>query len=94
MTWVRRATPQSHRCKAPNDGHRGNPTGQSGDLWRCDECHALWRIGHACDACDRYSTPHPGAHAVGLAWRPARWWQRLRYHRTGYPQLRKDNTAP
>lgn len=56
------------------------PDGRIGDLWRCDTCRALWRIGDACDVCDRHGgwrPPHLGGHALGIAWRPATLWQRL-----------------
>lgn len=59
--------------------------GAYGDLWRCDECGRLWRVGADCDRCDRavrerWGSCVPGRyHFVGLQWRPAYWWQRLRY---------------
>lgn len=61
------------------------PDGRVGDLWRC-ACGALWRIGHACDPCDRTGgrLPHAGGHAIGIVWRPATLWQRIRY-RKGRP---------
>jgi hypothetical protein len=57
------------------------PDGATGDVWRC-VCRGLWRVGQFCDVCDRYGVrsgvcPRGGYHATGLAWRPARWWQRL-----------------
>jgi hypothetical protein len=56
--------------------------GEQGDLWRCDRCGRLWRVGDACDACDWYgSRPHPGMCTLGLVWRPATLWQRLRHRR-------------
>lgn len=60
------------------------PDGRMGDLWRCP-CGALWRIGDACDACDRFGEwrAHPGMHALGVAWRPATLWQRIRFWRRG-----------
>jgi hypothetical protein len=65
-------------------GHRDTvPAGEWNDLWRCDDCGRLWRVGNSCDYCD----PSPpggrcfrgGYHAGGHAWRPATWWQRWRY---------------
>lgn len=64
------------------------PNGEFGDLWRCDRCHTLWRIGNACDACDPRPPQrsgegrHPGLlhGAVWTAWRRATWWQRLVYN--------------
>jgi len=54
--------------------------GALGDLWGCDDCGRLWRIGYACGACDRYGYGrHGGGHEVGERWRPATWWQRLRH---------------
>lgn len=59
------------------------PDGRLGDLWRCS-CGALWRIGDVCDPCDRLGggIPHAGGHAMGVIWRPATFWQRLRHLRT------------
>lgn len=60
------------------------PDGEIGDLWRCP-CGALWRIGHACDACDWVGEwpAHDGGHAIGVTWRPATLWQRIRYRKRG-----------
>lgn len=57
------------------------PAGHLGDLWRCDECAALWRIGRACDVCEAYGPDQhrSGQCRVGMAWRPASWWQRWRH---------------
>lgn len=65
------------------------PDGEFGDLWRCDRCTRLWRIGNACDYCDpkppeglrSSQRGHPGVvhGSVKTAWRPATWWQRLRH---------------
>jgi hypothetical protein len=80
MSWVRRAVPR-HTC-APPVGTFGDPQASQGDLWRCDECGQLWRVGRACGICAAYGDrPHRGQCQVGLAWRPATFWQRLRYHR-------------
>ena len=54
--------------------------GALGDLERRDG--TLQRLGHACDACDQRGRvdgrcPRGVYHPVELAWRPARWWQRL-----------------
>lgn len=74
-------------------GHEGNPRvhreqrpdGVRGDLWRCDHCRKLWRIGLACDVCDRFGDrEHPGMHAVGITWRPATLWQQLVHLRHGH----------
>jgi hypothetical protein len=85
VTWVQRTDRRAaHRCPVPRSGSLGSPDGDLGDLWRCDDCRTLWRIGDGCDTCDRYGpAPHPGTHAVGQAWRPATWWQRLRHWRKG-----------
>ncbi len=55
--------------------------GAHGDLWRCDGCRKLWRIGLACDYCDAHQRDvyHRGSHAVGYRWRPATLWQRFTY---------------
>lgn len=86
MTWVRRARPPAHVCAPPSHvshGYVNVPVGAVGDLWRCDDCHTLWRIGDACDTCDHFgSWPHPGGHEIGTKWRPATLWQRLRYRRS------------
>lgn len=90
--------PDQHRCAPPmrlvtyalpgfNSGQaisydEKQVAGSFGDLWRCDDCGELWRIGNSCDDCD----PRPpggrcmrgGYHPGGLAWRPATWWQRFR----------------
>lgn len=60
------------------------PDGRIGDLWRCP-CGALWRIGDACDVCDRLGEwrAHPGYHTLGVVWRPATLWQRIRYWKRG-----------
>ncbi|MFC6080991.1 hypothetical protein [Sphaerisporangium aureirubrum] len=86
MPWVRHTEPTAiHRCPTPRSSSYGTPTGEYGDLWRCDECQTLWRIGHACELCEVYGAarPHLGGHAMGFEWRPARWWQRLRHWRKG-----------
>lgn len=57
--------------------------GRLGDLWRCGDCHKLWRVGRACGYCDAYGTqPHGGQHAVGLRWRHATLWQRIAHRRS------------
>jgi hypothetical protein len=55
------------------------PDGAQGDLWRCDDCGRLWRIGDVCDLCDAGRDWHPGFCSAGSVWRPARWWQRVRH---------------
>lgn len=81
MTWIRQTDPRrAHTCSPPqSEPPFGRPHGAYGDLWRCDDCRTLWRIGHACQVCDRYgeALPHRGGHAVGNAWHPATLWQRL-----------------
>lgn len=82
MTWVRRATSDPHACQPPtHGGYALTPMGRLGDLWRCDDCGALWRIGDACDLCDWAGEwrAHDGGHALGVTWRPATLWQRIRY---------------
>lgn len=64
------------------------PDGHRGDLWRCDNCQTLWRIGESCDWCDRTGRTDGrcGAHIVhmpALAWRPATPWQRLIHRNHG-----------
>lgn len=59
------------------------PDGQRGDLWRCLDCRALWRIEMGCDGCTWNGRCR--GHYVGLilrlVWMPARPWQRLRYRK-------------
>jgi hypothetical protein len=43
------------------------PEGATGDLWRCDECRKLWRVG---DACDMWRPAH--------VWQCIRYWRRGR----------------
>lgn len=60
------------------------PDGEFGDLWQCDVCGELWRIGNACDLCDPNHPNNPRWHPGRLhgwartAWRPATWRQRRR----------------
>jgi hypothetical protein len=57
--------------------------GQIGDLWRCDVDGRVWRVAHACDACDAYGVGnHHGQCGVGREWRPATLWQQFRYRRS------------
>jgi hypothetical protein len=86
MTWVEHTDPRTaHRCPVPHEASLGSPAGEHGDLWRCDDCGTLWRVGYACDICDRHrdDSPHFGGHTIGLEWRPATWWQRIRRWRSG-----------
>lgn len=85
MSWVHKTPVDTHECATPrSDGFLGCVVGQYGDLWRCDDCGELWRVGYACDYCDRYGdNPHRGVHAVGVMWRPATWWQRWRNRNKG-----------
>ena len=56
------------------------PAGDRGDLWRCDTCRTLWRVGLRCDACEHYGPGrHDGGCSPGRAWRPATLWQRWRH---------------
>jgi hypothetical protein len=57
--------------------------GRPDDLWQCDTCAALWRVGFACDWCDYHSSPrlHSGSCAIGLRWRRASWWTCLLWGR-------------
>ena len=88
MSWVRKTPPPSeHECEPPRrNGLLGAVDGQNGDLWRCDDCGDLWRVGLACGPCDRAGGPfeHVGLHVGGRDWRPATWWQRLRHRRAGH----------
>lgn len=79
MTYVRRAASEAaHPCELPT------AYGADGDLYRCDWCGVLWRLGDACDACEAYGRGHHrGQCEVGSAWRPATLWQRIRYRRLG-----------
>jgi hypothetical protein len=83
MTWVRRAGAPAHVCKPPRwDGYVTSPAGELGDLWRCDDCRELWRVGRSCAACDAFGhSSHGGQCMVGLAWLPATLWQRIRNRR-------------
>lgn len=55
------------------------PDGDYGDLWRC-WCGRLWRVGDSCDYGPHGGRcPRGGYHSQGRKWRPATWWQRLRY---------------
>jgi hypothetical protein len=76
--------PVQHRCNLPvgalNGLERG-PLAARGSVWRC-ACRRLWRVGEACDWCDRYDVgPHQGQCTVGAKWRPATAWQWVRYWR-------------
>lgn len=75
MGWVYRQQTDGHACPKPN------ATGAAlDDLWRCDECTQLWRVGYACDLCEHVKgRPHGGVEVIGYAWRPATFWQRLRH---------------
>jgi hypothetical protein len=55
------------------------PDGDYGDLWRCF-CGRLWRVGDACDYGPHAGRcPRGGYHPQANRWRPAMWWQRLRF---------------
>jgi hypothetical protein len=74
MTWVRQTEPERHVCEGPNEG-------RIDDLWRC-HCGKLLRRARRCDVCDYYGTHHSGQCAIGMSWRPARFWQRVRYRKS------------
>jgi hypothetical protein len=94
MTWVRQASDvfdKQHECVCPVRDQGTvltvtRPAGEFGDLWRCDDCGRLWRLGNDCDTCD----PAPpggncrrgGHHPQGLKWRPATLFQRLTHWRS------------
>lgn len=86
MGWVRQASAEErHACDLPTRGFTFHPAGQPCDLYRCDECKKLWRIGKACDICDAYGG-HSGVRGscqVGVKWRPATLGQRLKNWRKG-----------
>ena len=77
--WVRRQDPDAiHRCITPD-------VTLQGDLWRCC-CGRLWRVGRACDWCDRSGLhAHGGTHIVGMRWRPGTWWQQVKHRRGERP---------
>ena len=98
MTWIRRADTDGHACSPPMTEQfiksaalasgrvavpgPGDVAGSIGDLWRCDQCRKLWRVGRACAYCDAYGNRlHHGWHAMGRQWRPATTWQRIRWWR-------------
>lgn len=85
MAWViRTRDADRHVCQVPmRGGYTRSPDGSIDDLWRCDDCATLWRIGYACPPCDArgHSWPHAGTCVIGLAWRPATLWQRIRHRR-------------
>jgi hypothetical protein len=77
-------SPPIPNAPEPRPYIRAEVDGDRGDLWRCEDCGRLWRVGWACDACDWYGVGrHDGMCSVGLAWRPAKLWQRIRYRRRG-----------
>jgi hypothetical protein len=94
MTWIRRQNPPVHVCEPPIREFVHAPPGarvylavqidgQIGDLWRCDADGRVWRVAHACDACDAYGVGnHRGQCRVGREWRRATFWQQLRYRRS------------
>lgn len=82
--WIHQVGALGHVCGPPmrDTGILGQASGRLGDLWRCDDCRKLWRVGRICDNCDFYGVHRGGGqHAVGLAWRPATVWQRIRNRR-------------
>jgi hypothetical protein len=91
MSYVRRMTESPHRCDLPMGSF--GPYGADGDLYRCDVCGTLWRLGDACDACEAYGPGrHRGQCRIGQTWRPATLWQRIRYRRHGRPATVEEPT--
>jgi hypothetical protein len=62
---------ERHACPLPAEW-------EPGAVWRCPEGH-LWVVDEVC-ACRGHIERHHGrgVHSVGLAWRPATWWERRR----------------
>lgn len=70
---------------------RPTPDAKFGELWRCETCRKLWRVGRACPICDRYVHHAGGGQcAVGTAWRPASLWQRIKHRKDGYEDAAAD----
>lgn len=106
MSWIKRkdeveAVP-THPCEPPllqtNMVGYDIPDGEIGDLWRCDECGELWRVGDACDDCDRRGVTsgrcagHGGYHGRCGQWRPATRRQRRKYRLPGGVESGNEET--
>jgi hypothetical protein len=66
---------ERHVCDLPAEWVRGK-------TWHCRDGH-LWTVSGACGTCWWLGKGEGGARhvcTVGLAWWPARWWQRV-WHR-------------
>jgi hypothetical protein len=81
MTWVRKKAlpPEAHGCQKPtvkpfNDSDVEWPTGQDGDLWRCDECGTLWQVWS-------------GPISLGRYWILPGRWTRWRYRSVGREEV-------
>lgn len=85
MSRIESAKP-AHSCRPPGRTWLAivRPDAKLGELWRCDTCSKLWRVGRACATCDLYGDHAGGGHClVGLAWRPATLWQRIKHRKDG-----------
>lgn len=88
MTWLRRQAneTQTHRCTPPvRDAFpKFQPPDWAlrDDLWQCDTCDKVWRVGRDCDWCDQGHRYHGGQCSVLNKWRPSSWSQARRYRRT------------
>ncbi|WP_304455927.1 hypothetical protein [Nocardiopsis sp. YSL2] len=79
VTWKLPVPADGSASTLPDSHTETLADGDQGDLWRCDTCRALWRLGDACDWCDRYGYHDRGVCTIGLRWRPATLWQRVRH---------------
>jgi len=69
---------QGNPQPTPHSAPLVRPDGDVGDLWRCDDCGRLWRVGVE-------PPPRGGYSPRWEVWLPAYWWQRLRYRNAGRP---------
>lgn len=98
MAWAHRfkTPPPPHVCKPPMEREAlpycgiltskltGEAYGRVGDLWRCDGCRKLWRIGLLCKGCDQEGRATECPNGIsGSWWYSATTWQRIRYIRRG-----------
>jgi hypothetical protein len=87
MGWVLRqsepARPEpAHSCDLPDVYQESGEWLLLGDLWVCDVCTRLWRIGNACPVCDRGGRHHAvGQCIAGFTWRRATRRQRWRHRK-------------